>query len=112
MMTVVAYLVSVSVANRDLHSFPTRRSSDLAASHQPRAFRERDVAPLVGDEELECDAIELAELPLERGHRCSFPRRDRKSTRLNSSHLVISYAVFCLKKKTLKTVTGDEKYQL
>src|SRR5256885_7117779 len=25
---------------------------------------------------------------------------DRKSTRLNSSHLVISYAVFCLKKKT------------
>src|SRR5256885_7997686 len=28
------------------------------------------------------------------------PRTDRKSTRLNSSHLVISYAVFCLKKKT------------
>src|SRR5256885_10089122 len=27
-------------------------------------------------------------------------RRDRKSTRLNSSHLVISYAVFCLKKQT------------
>src|SRR5256885_10895167 len=27
-------------------------------------------------------------------------RRDRKSTRLNSSHLVISYAVFCLKKKS------------
>src|SRR5256885_11903225 len=27
--------------------------------------------------------------------------RDRKSTRLNSSHLVISYAVFCLKKKTI-----------
>src|SRR5258708_14315088 len=28
---------------------------------------------------------------------------DRKSTRLNSSHQIISYAVFCLKKKTLKT---------
>src|SRR5256885_7350472 len=28
--------------------------------------------------------------------------RDRKSTRLNSSHLVISYAVFCLKKKKLE----------
>src|SRR5256885_8712138 len=27
------------------------------------------------------------------------PEEDRKSTRLNSSHLVISYAVFCLKKK-------------
>src|ERR1039457_6916825 len=30
---------------------------------------------------------------------CRFRFRDRKSTRLNSSHLVISYAVFCLKKK-------------
>src|SRR2546426_4072781 len=29
---------------------------------------------------------------------------DRKSTRLNSSHLVISYAVFCLKKKKTSTV--------
>src|SRR3989454_4031947 len=31
--------------------------------------------------------------------------RDRKSTRLNSSHLVISYAVFCLKKKKKHTST-------
>src|SRR5256885_8774168 len=30
--------------------------------------------------------------------------KDRKSTRLNSSHLVISYAVFCLKKKKLYTL--------
>src|SRR5256885_11038168 len=30
--------------------------------------------------------------------------QDRKSTRLNSSHLVISYAVFCLKKKKYKTM--------
>src|SRR3989454_12125933 len=32
--------------------------------------------------------------------------RDRKSTRLNSSHLVISYAVFCLKKKTEQDAIG------
>src|SRR2546426_1874108 len=34
--------------------------------------------------------------------------QDRKSTRLNSSHLVISYAVFCLKKKktTVSSVAG------
>src|SRR5262245_65354321 len=32
------------------------------------------------------------------------PPRDRKSTRLNSSHLGISYAVFCLKKKKTKTI--------
>src|SRR5256885_15956275 len=31
--------------------------------------------------------------------------QDRKSTRLNSSHLVISYAVFCLKKKKITHVT-------
>src|SRR3989454_8572892 len=34
----------------------------------------------------------------------SEPCRDRKSTRLNSSHLVISYAVFCLKKKKKKQI--------
>src|SRR5256885_11557334 len=34
-------------------------------------------------------------------------RGDRKSTRLNSSHLVISYAVFCLKKKN--TMTSDKR---
>src|SRR5688500_19109151 len=36
-----------------------------------------------------------------------FARRDRKSTRLNSSHLVISYAVFCLKKKNIKAKSSD-----
>src|SRR2546426_1788833 len=34
-------------------------------------------------------------------------RRDRKSTRLNSSHLVISYAVFCLKKKKTNGAQPD-----
>src|ERR1022692_1156359 len=33
--------------------------------------------------------------------------RDRKSTRLNSSHLVISYAVFCLKKKIYSGVSQE-----
>src|ERR687891_511496 len=36
-------------------------------------------------------------------------RRDRKSTRLNSSHLVISYAVFCLKKNNQKLLSEDVK---
>src|SRR5699024_11964992 len=35
----------------------------------------------------------------------NFGRRDRKSTRLNSSHVSISYAVFCLNKKSTITVT-------
>src|SRR5437899_8396972 len=37
--------------------------------------------------------------------------RDRKSTRLNSSHLGISYAVFCLKKKKKKKNNSIEKQQ-
>src|SRR2546430_3877612 len=37
--------------------------------------------------------------------KASRPRLDRKSTRLNSSHSQISYAVFCLKKKKTKTRT-------
>src|SRR5256885_3404129 len=36
------------------------------------------------------------------------PRGDRKSTRLNSSHLVISYAVFCLKKKNKENILTDD----
>src|SRR5579884_54228 len=35
-----------------------------------------------------------------RNRRARFRKADRKSTRLNSSHVAISYAVFCLKKKT------------
>src|ERR1039458_8372109 len=39
---------------------------------------------------------------------CAFT--DRKSTRLNSSHLGISYAVFCLKKKNMEDVRACHKY--
>src|SRR5258708_27432808 len=34
---------------------------------------------------------------------------DRKSTRLNSSHQIISYAVFCLKKKKKKAITSSSR---
>src|SRR5438034_4742001 len=40
--------------------------------------------------------------------RPSDPNRDRKSTRLNSSHTVISYAVFCLKKKKQPDKPADD----
>src|SRR5437868_14406661 len=36
------------------------------------------------------------------GNETSYNKKDRKSTRLNSSHVSISYAVFCLKKKKKK----------
>src|SRR2546426_7957416 len=46
----------------------------------------------------------LSRISALQGHVRAGPR-DRKSTRLNSSHLVISYAVFCLKKKKDKIQT-------
>src|SRR6266540_1167847 len=45
----------------------------------------------------------MTALPARRGLR---PSTDRKSTRLNSSHITISYAVFCLKKKKLTTIVN------
>src|SRR2546426_5624867 len=48
------------------------------------------------------EVVRLEEL---RQDELSVVSRDRKSTRLNSSHLVISYAVFCLKKKKKKKST-------
>src|SRR5256885_3731699 len=67
-------------------------------------------ADLVGIDGEAVHAQHLAEQAQDAGkqpRRFTFPERvvqveadlDRKSTRLNSSHLVISYAVFCLKKK-------------
>src|SRR5438874_7854256 len=65
--------------------FPTRRSSDLLLIlHHVKAGQHSDGQHHVHDRPGEGDNHE----------------RDRKSTRLNSSHVEISYAVFCLKKKT------------
>src|SRR5256885_10441305 len=47
---------------------------------------------------LQCAERYRYQLHFQDERRCT-QDRDRKSTRLNSSHLVISYAVFCLKKK-------------
>src|SRR5438477_12757986 len=46
----------------------------------------------------------LVHLSGEERHTRHLLRRDRKSTRLNSSHMSISYAVFCLKKKTITSL--------
>src|SRR2546430_11254112 len=48
----------------------------------------------------------------ERQHRARHPsRQDRKSTRLNSSHSQISYAVFCLKKKKQEIIMSITAYR-
>src|SRR5438477_6595910 len=63
----------------DLHSFPTRRSSDL---HYDPSTGKYGVVIM--------NVMRVAGIVT-----------DRKSTRLNSSHMSISYAVFCLKKKNV-----------
>src|SRR5438132_14413889 len=83
----------------DLHSFPTRRSSDLIWTligllAAVAALRFAMDATKVDTEHL-CAALSAYLL----AGTCF---GDRKSTRLNSSHTVISYAVFCLKKKKYK----------
>src|SRR5438874_10724563 len=74
--------------HRDLHSFPTRRSSDLSRC----VMSSRWVASPIFAMTYERRMVERPNVTLRR-------HRDRKSTRLNSSHVEISYAVFCLKKK-------------
>src|SRR5690606_41608144 len=91
------FFFQCSLAPRDLHSFPTRRSSDLRLTgHRGnrRPSREATHAALSSQQHARVCGFLNAEI---------FPNRDRgedrKSTRLNSSHVKISYAVFCLKKK-------------
>src|SRR3712207_8733512 len=63
---------------------------------------------LVGDDERAADDVRVpAEVLRRRVHRDVGAELDRKSTRLNSSHANISYAVFCLKNKKLDAERGD-----
>src|SRR5262245_63798885 len=95
-------------AHRDLHSFPTRRSSDLELDGFLATKPERPMEV----QQAEQARARLLEWQVERHLRiAAFYERgdaqvalDRKSTRLNSSHLGISYAVFCLKKKNKKKI--------
>src|SRR5690625_5971434 len=50
--------------------------------------------------------VEVRPGPVEFCHGLAIGFGDRKSTRLNSSHVAISYAVFCLKKKKQYTICG------
>src|SRR2546426_2391671 len=83
---------------------PEQVAPEGGGDQRHRVFVRGDLATL--DEDLldERDPRGLAGRRFRR-HRF-YVEGDRKSTRLNSSHLVISYAVFCLKKKKNKNVTN------
>src|SRR5688572_31906263 len=83
-------------ASLALHSFPTRRSSDLIPGLWPATtVPAGSVCREPSDTKLGDDGRSVS------GERdtADAGQADRKSTRLNSSHSQISYAVFCLKKK-------------
>src|SRR5207245_8925739 len=87
-----SFLLSSSAPPPPLHSFPTRRSSDLTPTgSSKRCWSGRR----------SCGARSATAWP-------SPTRADRKSTRLNSSHGSISYAVFCLKKKKKRHIPPEE----
>src|SRR5205814_5985384 len=92
--------------------FPTRRSSDLEQETVERAKRDAEEGKAPSTQAGEFVREEMDHIR-EGKHGAASPQQaiaiglskarragvDRKSTRLNSSHLGISYAVFCLKKK-------------
>src|SRR5439155_26329570 len=91
-----------------LPSFPTRRSSDLSRDRAPRAPARRRRSRCA-------QPPPRAGMPPRARAREPSPScptaLDRKSTRLNSSHVAISYAVFCLKKKN-KPHSHDQHLRL
>src|SRR5207244_13533876 len=102
------FLLYSPAPHPDLHSFPTRRSSDLA--DVARVLPDQPEPEPVDAEPGDIDQVPpvrlagLASVIRDRKHGGRHqahwdPVQDRKSTRLNSSHQIISYAVFCLKKK-------------
>src|SRR5690606_40689456 len=104
--------IDCSLSTRFLRARPTRRSSDLhrELAGQPPQFHGEEREPRrrvdVGLQSAAADVedvlagdAEVDERLPHRQPRVDVAPGDRKSTRLNSSHVKISYAVFCLKKK-------------
>src|SRR2546426_6317388 len=102
-------------ALKQLGVTPVIREQPLAAFARDRAALTRAVATWKGAEHhfrvalarktvSDRVAARLRWLPPAEGEYWNNVAQDRKSTRLNSSHLVMSYAVFCLKKKTTASI--------
>src|SRR5205814_8260539 len=110
-LTLDSFLLSRSRHHPALPSFPTRRSSDL----DRRNSTSRLFQSMSPHSNASCSPARAPVCTAKRRSVRSSSSRvesksfsdssDRKSTRLNSSHLGISYAVFCLKKKKKNTKT-------
>src|SRR5699024_11984417 len=80
----------------------------LAAPDHEADARVGHAVLVAGD--VDRDHARVAEVPLQ-VREWDFRNPDRKSTRLNSSHVSISYAVFCLKKKNLAHASRPSRIQ-
>src|SRR5690606_40151190 len=102
---VLFFFLRCPLPHPDLHSFPTRRSSDLEAGFKGRSKLAGSTwQSYYGSYAYRSDSIpeqssQTQELNRTGLDRSASLRLDRKSTRLNSSHVKTSYAVFCLKNK-------------
>src|SRR3712207_7834796 len=93
-----------------LFPYTTLFQSHYCREHPPRRAPLRGVSdagccpetlgkPEPSHGEIDWDVVDVPHAQIARAHEQTAIARDRKSTRLNSSHANISYAVFCLKKK-------------
>src|SRR5687768_17879629 len=90
--------------------FPTRRSSDLGIAAAREANTRSWQQMLLTKSSVSWSAGRASNSPWGTAWQSDIPVPqvvDRKSTRLNSSHGYISYAVFCLKKKTQQKQSAD-----
>src|SRR5437763_2760878 len=107
----VVFFLHVRLAHPLPPPFPTRRSSDLDLLRgcglipMDRPATPQCEAPRLGDDEVDSR-------PAQAFRQTTSAALDRKSTRLNSSHRCISYAVFCLKKKKkYSRITSMDAYR-
>src|SRR5699024_12024733 len=106
-LSIIMISLTDSLTTEDMHSFPTRRSSDLKDQWNKKQWpvlrsklemlfaqktRDQWCQVLEGTDACFAPVLDFKEAKTHPHN------QDRKSTRLNSSHVSISYAVFCLKK--------------
>src|SRR5204862_2487658 len=109
---IIPFFFESALHHLDLHSFPTRRSYDLL--RMTRMY-DMDTHSLIFIPNKMLTSVKIInitkptiDLKVKMDDLDARQHLDRKSTRLNSSHVEISYAVFCLKKK--KKINREQTY--
>src|SRR5438045_7879834 len=99
MITDIDYNCRISLLNHDCFELIDNGES---GSRKKENQKRRDVLHIIFDARIKSELVAVFFIADETRRGWIRTSKDRKSTRLNSSHLGISYAVFCLKKKKKK----------